>query len=138
VNPRPTYRTLGQARFAWTADRFHSPTHSLRIASTSKGTARWITRVAARPGTKYGLSAWVRAAGAHGRVQLALTFWTKRGEYLAVATKSSPATGARWRRLAVSQVAPARTAVVRIELRQVGSGTSWWDDLALVAAGLPA
>ena len=80
-----------------------------------------------------------RTAALGGSARVALTFWSSSGAYLGVAAESAGTGGTGdWRQLTVTQQAPAGTAFVRVELRQTGTGTSWWDDLALVAASLPA
>ena len=65
-----------------------------------------------------------------GRRRRRSTFWSASGSYLGVASHGAT-TSRSWQQLKLGQMAPRGTAFVRIELRQSGLGTSWWDDVAL-------
>ena len=136
--PGTAYFTHGDGVFAWVTDAARSPTHSLKIVSTTGTLSRWLTRttsIVAIPGKTYTASVWTRTAGLGGTARVALTFWNSSGVYLGVAVESAGTGGTGdWKQLTVTQQAPAGTAFVRVELRQSGTGTSWWDDLSLAAA----
>jgi hypothetical protein len=123
------------ATYSWALDQARSPIHSLKIVSSSSALTRWMTqttRIAAQAGRIYTSRVWARTAGLAGSVRLSLTFWNAAGSYLGVTADSPPLGGTQvWTQLSVSQPAPPGTAYVRIEMRQTGVGTSWWDDLEL-------
>jgi hypothetical protein len=66
-----------------------------------------------------------------GQALLSVNFWTADGTYIP-ATVDSPLqiTGTTdWTQLSVETRAPLGAAFVRVEFRQIGPGTSWFDDL---------
>jgi hypothetical protein len=134
-SPAGVYTTNGPATFTWATDQSRSPSHSLKIVSSTSQLVRWMTntgQIAAQAGKSYSASVWVRTSGLSGNARLVFTFWNASGTYLGVAPDSSPVSGTQdWQRLSRSAVAPSGTASVRIELRQEGIGSTWWDDVSL-------
>jgi hypothetical protein len=116
-------------------DQSRSPTHALKIATTTSNLARWLSAtglIRAQAGVTYTASAWVRTQSLSGTVRIAVTFWNASGAYLGVAAESLAHAGTQdWRQVTVQQQAPVGTASIRIELRHTGIGTSWWDDVSL-------
>jgi hypothetical protein len=134
-SPTGLYTTQGPATFTWATDQSRSPTHSLKIVSSKLKLVRWMTntrQVVAQAGKTYSASVWVKTSGLSGSARLAFTFWNASGTSLGDVPDSSPVSGTQdWQRLSRSAVAPSGTAFVRIELRQAGIGTTWWDDVSL-------
>lgn len=142
--PDPFLYTDGNAAFSWVSDVSHSPTHSLRIASTGPAgsLARWMSRTTLLPPDLLDGAAWVRTQGVdHGYAEVCLTYWRADGTYAGLAPCSTGrASGTQdWMQLRVQGLAsldptgkavpPAGTAYARLEVRLWGEGTVWIDDL---------
>ena len=102
---------------------------------------RWLTKttaIQATAGRRYSASVWMYGTRMRGSAKLVLTFWNRNGGWLDVAEESNAVGDTKdWRQLGVSATAPAGTAFVRIEFRQGGVGTSWWDDVSLKSGASP-
>jgi hypothetical protein len=133
-----SYYTDGAAAFAWTGTRAHSGTHSLEIDSASSGLTRWMTRISAipvTPGRVYDVVALVQTLNATD-AYLAASYWTA-GQSYAGATDSSgthlSGTSTGWAQLDLRTTAPPGAAYLRVESRLSGPGTTWTDDIAVIA-----
>jgi glycerophosphoryl diester phosphodiesterase len=143
-DPGLFFTTAGPGRFSWATDAVHSPGHSLKLVSDqgSASTARWLGRqslLPVVPGTRYDVSAWLKTAGVTaGHAELDATFFDSRGVYLddsAVASSTQPSGTVDWTLAKLTATAPAGAATMRLELRLVGPGTLWVDDLVVKELG---
>ena len=139
ADPAGTYTKNGSATFSWATDAAHSPTHSLKIVSTASSLTRWMTQtktIAAAPGHRYDVSAWLKTKNATNKAQVTVSFWTASLAALTPISSSTPISGTNdWTNLSLTATAPASTAYLRVELRLNGPGTLWSDDLSVTTAG---
>ena len=136
LNPGPYYFTDGPCSFSWATDGSHSPTHALKINSTTSTQCRWLTEtraIGATPGVSYDVSAWLKTLGTASVTRLSVNFWD-RSETYTPATVDAPVSihGPQdWTQLSLHVTAPANAAFLRVEFRLNGPGTLWADDLAV-------
>jgi SAM-dependent methyltransferase len=132
---RRPYFTHGPGVFSWASDRARSG-RALKIVVAVRHVALAVEDDAdphrgGSPLLRIGLGVRLQAA----RRQACPDFWrNKAGSWLGV-TADSTSIGSTtvWRQVSVSRTAPSGTAFVRIEFRQSGVGTSWWDDVSLTS-----
>ena len=140
LNPGPYYFTDGPCSFSWATDASHSPTHALKIYTTTSTPCRWMTEtraIAAIPGTSYDVSAWLKTLGTASVTYLSINFWDKTETYIpatidAAQTIHGPQD---WTQINLRATAPANAAFLRVEFRLNGPGTLWADDLAVTVTG---
>ena len=136
LNPGPYYFTDGPCSFSWATDASHSPTHALKIYTTTNTPCRWMTEtrtIAATPGTSYDVSAWLKTLGTASVTRLSVNFWDRAETYIP-ATVDAPVSihGPQdWTQLSLHVTAPANAAFLRVEFRLNGPGTLWADDIAV-------
>jgi hypothetical protein len=134
------FYSYGTATFTWASDEAHSPSHSLKIVSSSSGLSRWLTdksRLGVTPGARYTISAFLKTSGVSSQgAQLAVTYWTASGAYegTTIDGPDSFAGTVDWRSTTIVTTAPSDAAYARIELRLFGSGTVWADDFQASAS----
>ena len=133
--PDPYYH-WGPGTFSWVDNVAHTGSHSLEVSSTSGGLSRWLsntTSLQAFPGQRYHGSVWVKTQDVAGNANITLTFWNSHGNYIGGSAAGSSDVGGTngFTQLSVTTTAPAGTAFVRLEFRQDGTGTSWFDDAEL-------
>jgi hypothetical protein len=135
-SPTPWYFTHGTGTFSWASDQSRSPSHALKIVTSSSSLTRWMTntkQIAAQAGKRYTASAYAKTSSVSGSVRVTLTFWNASASYLGVAADSTTTLSGtqNWTQLTASATAPTGTAYIRVELRLTGPGTTWFDDLTL-------
>ena len=136
VDPGPFYFTDGPCSFSWATDAAHSPTHALKIYTTTTTPCRWMTEtraITATPGTSYDVSAWLKTLGTASVTRLSVNFWDRAETYIP-ATIDAPVAihGPQdWTQLSLHVTAPANAAFLRVEFRLNGPGTLWADDIAV-------
>jgi len=134
-----SYSTDGPCAFSQATDQSSSPTHALKIVSAQGGMCRWLSRVDAIPvGSAHFLaaSARLKTEGVdHGAAQLTVTFWTAGQSYVSGSSVDSSAVSGTqdWTTASLLAPVPAGAAFVRLELRLIGPGTLWIDDVAVEA-----
>lgn len=92
------------------------------------------TRIAARPGTAYAVSACFKTTEVRNSARLVVTFFTATGAYIPGSAVDSPTVlqGTQdWTQPSLRRQAPPNTAYLRGELRLRGPGTLWADDLTV-------
>lgn len=145
TDPSVAWTGNGPCSFAWASDRVHGGSGALRIVSGTSELCRWLTptsgpaAIGVTPGASYDLSAWLLADRLSAGVTLSANFWTAAGAYIP-STVDAPSTGTPlvWSRQGTRVTAPAGAAVLRVEVRLVGAGTLWADDISVQAAASPA
>jgi hypothetical protein len=136
ADPSTSYFTHGAATFSWATDQSHSPTHSLKIVSTSGGLKRWLSKtnaIAATPGTQYTACVYLKTQGVGtNAAQLAVNFWNASQTYIPATVGSPTLSGTTdWTQVCVTATSPAGTAYIRVEFRLTGPGTLWADDVSV-------
>lgn len=137
-----SYFTNGPCAFSRTTDAAHSPTHALKIVSTTSSMCRWLSdtrAMAATAGGVYDVSVWLKTLGAGAGGVLSVNFWTSGGVYIP-ATVDAPQklVGTQdWTNASVRLTAPAGAAFLRVEFRLTGPGTLWADDVSVTTADAP-
>ena len=126
--------------YAWATDQVRSGLHSAKLVYTGTNTAqwtRWLTSTAsltAVPGSKYQASGYIKTLNVTGKASLVINFWDANLTWInrgfgESAKISGTSTG--WVSRTVSGTAPTNAKYVRVEMKLVGPGTVWWDDLLL-------
>jgi hypothetical protein len=106
----------------------HTGSGSLRLVATGPWQGTWQV-VAVTAGQTYTIAGWERSATSGGYVTVA----SYDANWVLLGTNTDliyPGTGS-WTSMSTTYVAPAGTAWVEIGVRSSGSGTFWFDDLAL-------
>ena len=131
---------LGGA-FVWDNTVYHSGTRSGRITATVPPTTtlHWAQAVPANPNTDYDLSGYLRAENAAGKgVYLQLAFLNAAGQPISATATAHRNGTLTWEKAALRARSPAGTAQAAVLLTLDGTGTAWFDDLALtVPEGAP-
>src|SRR4051812_4915951 len=135
----PSYSSNGSCTFSQATDAARLGSHSLKIASSQPaGTlCRWMSVVSAirvGPGGAATVDVWDKTQGAAAHADaLTVTFWNSSQTY--ISGSASEVTGAGgthdWQQLGLSVTAPAGATFMRVEFRLYGSGTAWFDDVAV-------
>lgn len=138
-DPGPFYYPNGPCTFSWSTEQAHSPTHSLKIASTTASLCRWLsntTGTTASAGTSYYASAYLKTVGVGpaGQMTVAISFWNSSGAYTGTTFQAPAVSGTHdWTLMSVQGTAPSGTRYVRLEFRLNGPGSLYADDATLLA-----
>ena len=120
--------------FVWDNTVYHSGTRSGRLTATVPPTTtlHWAQTVPANPNADYDLSGYLRTENAAGKgVYLQLAFLNAASQPI-TSTATAHRTGTlAWEKAALRARSPLGTTQVAVLLTLEGSGTAWFDDLAL-------
>ena len=136
--PKPT--DVPGVSYAWATDQVRSGSHSAKMTYTGTDTTmwtRWLTNTSsltAEPGVTYQASGYAKTLNVTGKASLVINFWDANLAWInqgfgESAKISGTSTG--WVSQTVSGTAPTNAKYVRVEMKLVGPGTVWWDDLTL-------
>ena len=122
-------------RLEWSDQIARSGKRSLQVTNRRAEWSRWRTGhlcdLVARPGAPFAFSAWVKTEKVVGRAYLTLYFMAADGKML-TQLSSAPLEGDRdWTPLRVTATAPAQPSYAMLYLEVDGTGTAWFDDVAL-------
>jgi xylan 1,4-beta-xylosidase len=124
---------LGGA-FVWDNAVYRSGARSGRIAATVPPTTtlHWAQAVPAVPNADYDLSGYLRTENAAGKgVYLQLAFLNAAGQPISAVAAAHRNGTLAWEKAALRAHSPAGTAQAAVLLTLDGTGTAWFDDLAL-------
>ena len=136
-DPTIDYFTHGTGTFSWVKDVAHAGKASLKIVSSQpNGTlTRWLSRtkrIAAKAGTTYTATAWLKSQNLAQNGVLTINFWNSSGQHLGSYDSPAQVRGtSNWTPVSVDAMAPIGTAYARVEFRLYGSGILWADDISL-------
>ena len=116
-DPAPFYLTNGPGHFAWASGHLpHSPTHALRIVTSSGSLSRWYSRtdaIPATPGTAYHVCAYLKTTSLSGHARLSVNFGTQSRAYIPATVDAPTALAATngWTRVCLDPTAPANASI---------------------------
>jgi len=119
----------------WDGDVRRSGARSLRITNRAETLSRWRTGhladIALAPETPFTFSGWIKTDGVEGSAHLLLYCMDADGGILAQAVTGSVSGTTDWTEVRLSRTTPQDTAYVLLYLQLKGTGTAWFDDVAL-------
>ena len=132
--------TDGQRALAWDDQVARSGGRSVRIENRASTLSRWRTGhlhgMALEPGSQGTLAAWIRARDVQGGAQLRFYCMDARGRILSQPISKGVSGTRDWTEVTLPLTVAEGTAFVMLYLELTGTGTAWFDDVALT--GTPA
>lgn len=125
--------TASKIAFTLTTDAKYSGSRSVKISSSDPyGKARWMTgrNIAVSSGKTYNFGGYIKTNSV-GKAQICTTFWSSGLSYISSACTGSKTGTIDWSVIQGNAVAPSGSAYARVELKEEGTGTVWYDEIML-------